>query len=331
MSTLPATMQRVGKAEGVGAIVVESVPVPAPTSRQVLVRTYRSLISRGSEIGGRYRKREAIRPEMMGYSAAGEIVAVGDAVDEVAIGDRVAVVAPHAEYVLGDVDAIGAMAITRIPAGVSYDQAVFHPLSVGAVLWTEIAEIRPDETVVVMGQGLVGNLVLQAASAHAPRRLIAVDAIEARCDLAARFGADAVIDVRHVDPVERVRELTGGEGAHLVMECVGGPAGVRSFGQAVEMTRPMGRIHLIGLYQEQPLPLDGSAIQRRKIIGGYYTDLNATWRPAADEAMTRLASGHLRVEPLITHRFPPSRAAEAFALLHDRPDEALGVIFTWDP
>ena len=48
---------------------------------------------------------------MMGYSAAGEIVAVGDAVDEVAIGDRVAVVAPHAEYVLGDVDAIGAMAI----------------------------------------------------------------------------------------------------------------------------------------------------------------------------------------------------------------------------
>lgn len=329
MTVLPTSMQRIAKADGIGNIVMETVPVPEPGSRQVLVRTHKSLISRGSEIGGRYRKQEAVRPDMIGYSAAGEIIAAGHDVSEYAPGDRVAVVAPHAQYVIGDVDAIGGMAVTPIPDDVTFDQAVFHPLAVGAVLWTEIAEIASGETVVVMGQGLVGNLVLQAARAHSPRQLVAVDAMDSRCDAARRFGADVAINAAREDPVSRVRELTDGEGAHLVMECVGGPAGVHSFSQSVVMTRRLGRVHLIGLYHEQPLPLDSGAIQQRKIIGGYFTDLEHTWRPAAADAMRRLATRALEVHPLITHRFQPDEASHAFAMLHDRDEDAFGVVFEW--
>lgn len=329
MTDLPTSMLRLAKTEGVGNVVVETVPVPAPGPGQVLIRTHRTLISRGSEIGGRYRRQEAIRPEAMGYSAAGEVVAVGSGVSEYTPGDRVAAVAPHAEYVLGDVDSIGAMAVTPMPDGVTFDRAVFHPLSIGAVLWTEIAEIRPDDTVVVMGQGLVGNLVLQAARAYAPRQLVAVDAIASRCELARRFGADTAINAAREDPVARVRELTGGNGAHVVLECVGGPAGVRSFTQSVEMSRKLGRIHLIGLYHEEPLPVDSGAIQQRKIVGGYYIDMDTAWRPAATEAMRRLATRELDVEPLISHRFRPTEASSAFAMLHDRSEEAFGVVFDW--
>lgn len=330
MSELPGSMQRIVKRAGVGNIELENAPVPAPGPRQVLVRTHRTLISRGSEIGGRYRRREQVPAGTMGYSAAGDVVEVGRGVTEYRPGDRVAVVGPHAGYLLGDVDAIGAMAVTPMPDDVSYDQAVFHPLAVGAVLWTRIAAIRPGETVVVSGQGLVGNLVLQAARRFRPRQLIAVDTVAERCDLALRFGAGATVNASQENPVTRVRELTGGEGADLVMECVGGPAGVRSFAASVAMTRRLGRIHLIGLYHEQPLPLDSTAIQQRQIIGGYFADLDTEWRPAATDAMHMLARRDLDIEPLLTHRFAPADAREAFAMLHDRPSEALGVVFTWE-
>ena len=323
-------MRRIVKDVGVGNFRLEEAPVPTPGPRQVLIRNHRTLISRGSEIGGRYRQHDPVDPAAIGYSAAGEIVATGRDVTEHVPGQRVAVLAPHAEYVIGDLDAIAAMAVTPMPDDVSFEQAVFHPLSIGAVLWTQIAGIQPEETVVVTGQGLVGNLVLQAAQSHQPAMVIAVDAMESRCATAARFGADVVINVREEDPVARVRELTSGEGAHVVMECVGGPAGVHSFPQAVEMTRRMGRIHLISLFHEQPLPLDSRAVQQRKIIGGYYTDLETTWRPAADEAMRKIAAGDFEVDSLVTHRFAPSDASAAFALLHDRPAEAFGVLFDWE-
>lgn len=329
MSTIPSQMRRIAKGAGTGNIYVEEVSVPAPGPRQVLIHTQRTLISRGSEIGGRYRKGDAIRPDMIGYSAAGKVAAVGRDVTEYAVGQRVAAVAPHAEYVIGDVDAIAAMAVTPIPDHVSFEQAVFHPLAVGAVLWTQISKAKTGESVVVMGQGLVGSLVLQALKEYQPDKLIAVDAIESRCERAKQLGADVVINARSEDPVARVRRLTDGEGAHLVMECVGGPPGTHSFPLALEMTRRLGRLHLISLYHEQPLLLDSSAMQQRTIVGGYFVDLQTAWRPAATKAMEKLSNRDLEVDALITHRFPPSEARSAFTMLHDRVSDAFGVVFEW--
>src|SRR3546814_10843104 len=63
------------------------------------------------------------------------------------------------------------------------------------------------------------------------------------------------------------------------------------------------------------------AIQSKLLIGGYFTDLQAAWRPAADAAMAGIASGDFRVDDLISHRFPFTEAKEAFDLLHDRSEE----------
>jgi threonine dehydrogenase-like Zn-dependent dehydrogenase len=323
-------MRQVQKPEGFGNIQLGLAPTPVPGSRQVLVRNRRSLISRGSEIGRRYRLDSAVDPGIIGYSSAGEVAAVGSDVDPALIGTRVSVVAPHAEYVIGNLDGVNALATTPIPDGVSYEQAAFSPLVSAGIIWSEIADPKPHETVVVMGLGLVGNLVLQAAKEHHPERLIGVDAIDARCELAEAVGADLTINVRDADPVERVKELTGGAGAHLVMECVGGPAGVKSFPQAVAMTRRLGRIHLISLYHEQPLPLDSGAIQQRMLIGGYFIDLDQSLAPYREEGMQRLLDGRVDVDRLITHTFKPEQAKDAFDLLHDRLAEAMGVIFDWD-
>jgi threonine dehydrogenase-like Zn-dependent dehydrogenase len=321
-------MRRVAKLEGIGNIVVEEAPAPTIGPRQVLVRNHRTLISRGSEIGRRYLDPHGVDPAIMGYSAAGVVEAVGDAVGEFAMGQRVAVVAPHAEYVVGDLAREDGSWVIGIPDDVSFDAATFHPLATGAVTWAKIAGVRPGDRVAILGQGLVGNLVLQAIRAYEPGLIVAIDALAMRCALASRLGANHSINAATEDPVRTVLELTDGEGADVVIHCVGGKAGVGAFAQAQEMCRPFGRIHLIGLYHGEPLPLDSSKIQRRLLIGGYYSE--EPRGPFAERAMAAIRDGRIQVAPLITHHYPFTEAKEAFDLLYERLGEALGVILTWD-
>jgi L-iditol 2-dehydrogenase len=321
------TMRRVAKGEGIGNILIEEAPVPAIGSRQVLVRNRRTLISRGSEIGRRYLDPHAVDAAIMGYSSAGTVVAVADDVPEFVVGQRVAVAAPHAEYVVGDLRGDDARVIA-IPDDISFEAATFHPLAVGAVMWAKIAGVRPGDTVAILGQGLVGNLVMQALRPYQPGRIIAIDALPLRCALARQLGADDVINAAEQDPVRATLDLIGGKGADVVIDCVGGKAGLRSFAQTLDICRPLGRIHLIALYHGEPLPLDSSKIQRKQLIGGYFTDEPRP--PFAAEAMSAIGSGQLQVAPLMTHTFPFTEAKAAFDLLYEHSDEALGVLFTWD-
>ena len=91
-------MWRTAKHEGVGNVVMEQVPIPEPGDNEVVARTQVSLISRGSEMGGRYLREGLVDPQRMGYSTTGVIHRVGAGVSEFAAGDRVVVTAPHAEY-----------------------------------------------------------------------------------------------------------------------------------------------------------------------------------------------------------------------------------------
>lgn len=321
-------MYRVVKHEGIGNIAIEEAPTPTLGPRQILIRNHRTLISRGSEIGRRYLDPHALDPAIMGYSAAGVVEAVGAGVSEFTIGQRVAAVAPHAELVVADLEIEEGSRVVAIPDNVSFDAATFQPLTTGALWWAKIAGIQPGETVVILGQGLVGNLILQASRAYHPGRAIAIDALESRCTLAQRFGADPAINATVDDPVAAVREITAGQGADLVIDCVGGKAGVAAFAQALDLCRAGGRIHLIALYHGEALPLDSSNIQRKLLIGGYYT--TEPRAPFAQRAMAEIADGTIHVAPLITHHIPFHAAKDAFDLLYQRPGDAFGVILTWD-
>ncbi|HIB92554.1 TPA: hypothetical protein EYO57_36165, partial [Candidatus Poribacteria bacterium] len=91
-------MIRVIKAEGFGNIQLEDVPVPEIDSQQVLIKTYVTLISRGSELFRRYILEEAVPHSMMGYSLAGVVEKIGADVTDYRVGQKVMAVAPHAEY-----------------------------------------------------------------------------------------------------------------------------------------------------------------------------------------------------------------------------------------
>ena len=78
---------------------------------------------------------------------------------------------------------------------------------------------------VIQGQGRVGSLCMQAAKAQGVDRVIGIDALPLRCELARELGIDAVIDASAEDPIAKVLELTDGQGAEIVVEAVGGRAG----------------------------------------------------------------------------------------------------------
>ncbi len=324
-------MKRVIKPEGQFNIAIEEVPIPEPGPGEVRIKAVRSLISRGSEIGARYTREHAVSPDIMGYSLAGVIDALGEGVDCWSVGDRVVALAPHAEYVVCPAVLSSPQDQPRVVAllpGVEFDVAPFWPLASGAVAWVDIEQIEPNHTVVILGQGLVGSLMLQVAKHNGKGRIMAVDAVASRCALAEELGADVVVNAAQEDPVNAVRELTKGAGADIVVYAVGGPPGISVFDQALDMLAVGGLLHLIGLYEDAPLPLSSGKIQRRKILGGYYGQ--SIGSGTAFRAMKLLQSDVIQTERMTTHRFSFTEAAQAFDLLYNNMGEALGVLLVWE-
>ena len=248
-------MRQVVKPVGATSVEVAEVPIPEPGAGQVRIKAMRSLISRGSETGrltigpddDRYSREEAAgRPKELGYSLAGVVDALGAGVSGHWLGQRVVAREPHADYVVVSPAATphDRPDVFPIPDGVSYETAAYWTLTAGAATWVEIEAVQPKDAVVILGQGLVGSLILQVhkAAGHGP--IVAVDALELRCDLASRLGADVVVDAAREDPVEAVRSITAGVGADVVVYAVGGAGGGTAFAQALDMLAVGGLLHL---------------------------------------------------------------------------------------
>ena len=321
-----AKMKRLVKLEGGRNVAMAEADIPMPGPTEALVKVKRSLISRGSELFRRYVMEEAVPPDMMGYSDAGEIVGVGAEVEGVEPGQRSNLGGPHAEYAVGEP--------FIIPDEMDYETATFIGLSTSALRWARRTPIEPGDDVVVLGQGIVGNLYSQAVRERQPGRVITVDALDLRCRVSRECGADVVIDVSEKDSVEAVMELTNGEGSNVVVDCVGSNAGIKSFEQAQRMVKSDGVIHLIARYQGSMKPGDGlvtldtSLIRETMIIGGLGAEDSR--RDARKDAAQALLDGRINARPLITHRLPGMQADEAYHFLYEKPDEALAVVLEWD-
>jgi threonine dehydrogenase-like Zn-dependent dehydrogenase len=320
-------MKQLEKLEGFGNVEMVEVDRPEPGAGQLLVKVDRSLISRGSELFRRYVLEEAVSPDIMGYSDAGEIIEVGSGTDGFVVGQRVMVNAPHAQYVLANTSGRRKLAFA-LPDDISYEMATFLPLTTSSVMWMRSSPIEAGQTAVILGQGIVGCLCAQIIRERNPGRVIVIDAQTLRCEIAGKLGPDEVINVSETDSVDEVKRLTDGKGADLVVECVGGNAGIQSFEQAQKMLAPTGTIHLIAKYQGGPLPLLGDGFMNKQLIAGMRID-QPRERCIADAA-EMLIDGRVRIFDLITHRLPWEQTPEAYHMLYEKPGEALGVILEWD-
>lgn len=208
-------------------------------------------------------------------------------------------------------------ALRVLPDEVSDEAAVF----LADVLPTGFASVvrggvSAGDTVVVVGCGPVG-LVALLLSASLAGRLIAVDGVPARRELAARLGAEAIAPEA---AAAVVAETTDGLGADVVIEAAGSPGGLDA---SLRLARGRGMVSVVGAHFEPDYPLDNALMFERELTVRF-----SIGDPTADGdvLLARLASGEVDPTPIVTHRLPLSDAAEAYRLFDSR--EATKVVLS---
>jgi 2-desacetyl-2-hydroxyethyl bacteriochlorophyllide A dehydrogenase len=320
-------------------VETHTVPVVSPGHGKLLIETRSSVISTGTEciaLSGNFAPgthwHDWVKyPFQTGYLNAGIVVEVGEGVEGFAVGDRVASRSNHHQYVLAD-----ANRSIKIPEGVSEEDAAWFGLACIVQIGVRRAQHEMGDSVVIVGAGLLGQLTVQYAKLSGAREIIVVDTAQARLDMAAAHGATRTLAMPVQDVKEIVLEATDGRGADVVYDITGHPA---VFAPALGLVRRFGKLLLLGdagRPEEQRLTSD--VITRGvQILGShdgyppahqnehlYWTHMNM-----ARLFFTYLQRGQMNVSDLVTHRYSPAQAPEAYEMLLTDRSKAMGVIFDW--
>ncbi len=267
--------------------------------------------------------RKLDEPMPLGYCAAGEVIGVGAGVVGFALGDRVACNGPHAEVV-----SVPANLVAKVPASVSDEAAAFTVIGAIGLQGIRLAKPELGETFVVIGLGLIGQITAQLLRAHGCR-VIGFDFDGAKVDLARSFGIEAVRAGGELDPVTWVQSQTGGAGADAVL-ITASTSSNDVIRQSAQMSRKRGRIVLVGVvgldlsradFYEKELTFQVSCSYGPGRYDDAYEEKGVDYPLAFvrwtenrnfQAVLAAMASGALKVEPLITKRVPLARFAEIY-------------------
>jgi predicted dehydrogenase/threonine dehydrogenase-like Zn-dependent dehydrogenase len=365
-----------------GETIVADVPAPKAGHGEVLVRVHASLISAGTEktaidfaesnlIQKAMSRPDLVRQAMdkarregvlstldtvrnrldsdlaLGYSNAGTVIAVGNNITEFKVGDRVACAgagyASHAEIVRVPRNLVAL--IPQGPRELSFEEAAFTTVGAIAVQGFRLAEPQLGETIVVIGLGLIGLVLVQIVKA-AGCDVIGMDVNAERCRLAEELGCRATAQTQ-----EQLQSLvvasTGAHGADSVIIT----AATKSSGPvalAGEIARPRGHVVVVGAvglelprkpYYDKELVFrvscsygPGRYDPEYEEKGHDYPIGFARWTENRNmQSVLRLiADGQLNVQRLITHRFPIEHASKGYELISGKTGEPfLGVVIEY--
>ena len=318
-------------------VVVRDVTCPDPGPGDVVVRITHSWISNGTE--GSYLRGErsdgdtpfregdpAPFPVVAGYQKIGVVEAVGDDVDDLAIGETVfatigMVEGMHHDYA-GHVSpsVCPRQEVFKLPDGV-------EPLAFAGLVLAQVGynggmrpPVESGDVAVVVGDGMVGQWTAQTLSSRGAE-VVLVGRHDDRLALFAEWPRAHTINAKTDDWVDRVRAQFPG-GVHVGVDTVGSLAVMDDL-QAV--ARRFGHLVSAGFYG----PDDRLALQPPR-----YKELSihlvSGWtRERLEATLDAVADGTLETLPLITHHFPVARAAEAWDLIESKREPVLGVILDW--
>lgn len=314
---------------------------PDPGFGQITVKV-RAVGICGSDLhwylDGRIGENMAVYPRVPGHEPAGEVVAVGQGVDNFAVGDRV-VVEPnltcgHCEFCLrgehnncihcvflGGRQADGmlreyvtlpAVNATRFPKAFDYGKATLaEPLAV-IMHMLQLMEIHMGDTVCVTGSGPIGMLAAATAKAAGASRVFIADKLAYRLKIARQMGADVTIDTTSEKLIDGVLDSTRGRGVDKVIECAGSPETVNA---AIRMARPGGTVMLIGLMSELYPKIDVHTAMNKELR--LQTLKRSNHR--SQEALDLISSGRLPMA-LLTHFLPLEQTPKAFDMMEHYTD-----------
>ncbi|WP_435243090.1 bi-domain-containing oxidoreductase [Streptomyces cucumeris] len=362
-----------------GELALLDVPVPGCKPDGVLVRTAFSLISTGTELmkvseaGMSMLGKARSRPDQvakvmqsvatngvpatyrkvmgkldsytpLGYSLCGVVEQVGAGIDDVKAGDLVAC-AGNEHALHAELNWVPKNLYTPVPDGLAQRHAAFG--TVGSIAMQGVRQGEPQlgEVALVIGLGLIGQLVVQLLTASGVR-VVGVDPDPARCELAARLGAVACGDPESAAVEASVAELTGGHGVDQVYLAAGGSSN-QPVELAARLSRDRGRVVDIGkcsldlpwnAYYEKELDVrfsrsygPGRYDPEYELQGRDYPIGYVRWTERRNLAcfLDLMARGRVDVEPLISHIADFDDAVETYRSLQDGDLKAVAVLFRY--
>ncbi|MDX9979092.1 MAG: zinc-binding alcohol dehydrogenase [Lentisphaeria bacterium] len=319
-----------------GQAAVEEFDIPAPTPDTVLLETECSVLSAGTEKAWLLAKPNTSGqfPQYPGYSAAGRVLDVGANVKEFHPGDRVvAYHSAHASHTVKHPRDLVRIEDAAVPA----NEAAFTIIAAMSLQGVRKARIELGETVLVMGQGLLGLFATQLARLSGGLPTIALDLDEKRRRLAIELGADHALSPQAGDFTETFRALTGGKGANAVIEVTGVAAAMNL---ALECAAGQGRIVALGCSREKADGVD--FYQQVHKPGVAIIGAHNFVRPAHDSSpghwtmrddlralLRMIAAGRLHVRPMISEQVSPEQAPAIYRRLVETDCPPLGIVFGW--
>jgi 2-desacetyl-2-hydroxyethyl bacteriochlorophyllide A dehydrogenase len=322
-------------------LALRSESIGPPKAGEVLVKALYSGISAGTELlvykgeapEGLYPTLPSVfgsfaYPIKYGYALVGEVLEVGPGVKCLKPGMRVFVHHPHqGAFLVEEAQAY------PLPEGLEPRLGVFAANAETALngLWD--ANLLLGETLVVLGLGVVGLLVVGLAKMAGAQKVFGLDPIGARREAASLLGADAAFGPDEAGLAALGHALSE-EGADLVIEASGKPSTLNT---ALSLAGVEGRVVVLSWYGRRAasLHLGGSFHKNRLSLKGSQVSflppfLSRRWDKARRIQLALTLVERLGLSFLITHAFPLSRAKAAFSLLDKRPYEALQVVFAYD-
>jgi threonine dehydrogenase-like Zn-dependent dehydrogenase len=338
----------------IGEVGFVDKPVPRPGPNDAVVETTRALIctSDSHTVAGGIGPREDLT---LGHEAVGVVAEVGSEVRSVRPGDRVVTGAITPDW--GDPAAQAGYAsqsgaplggwkfsntkdgvfaeyfhvneadanLAKIPDAVPDEAAVYcsDMLSTG-FMGAENGRIPIGGTVAVLAQGPVGLMATAGARLRGAGLVIGVESVERRQQLAREYGADEIVDFSKVDVVERVRELTGGQGVDTAIEALGAD---ETFQVAVKITKPGGTISNVGYFG------DGEHVRIPRVDWGVgmagktiATGLCPGGRLRMERLLRLLESRRVDPTRMTTHQFGFDEMERAFEVADQKLDGVVKVL-----
>jgi len=346
---------------GPDELFLRDKPTPVPARAEVLVRidavaicaTDLEIIHSGSpaSIQGGLPFNKNFTP---GHEYMGTIAALGPSVDEYKIGERVSVEihagcgqckrcrqgmytsclnygkpekghrangfttdGGFAEYAINHINTLA-----RVPDTMSDAEATLV-VTAGTSMYalTELGGLVAGESVVVIGPGPIGLLAVAVAKALGASPVILTGTRPKRLAIGKELGADRTINIAEENPVEIVRQLTGGIGADYVIECAGT---METVDQAIHMTNRGGKLCLAA-FPHEPVTTDLAHLVRNNI---YVYGIRGEGRSATHRAMELMAEKRFDATKIHTHTFPLADLPTALRYARERVDDAIKVVVT---
>ncbi len=321
---------------------IAAVPEPKLTPETALVRTRccSLLMENVAEyIGTDPRLHEKSHLYYQGYpyvmdgEVVAEVTAVGERVEGLVVGDRVASYTKYNEW-----HAVRPGDWIKLAPEVSDEAAVSLPFSATALQCTRRAQIGLGDNVVVLGQGPMGLLVTGWVALSGAGQVIVADRHARRLEVARQMGATTTLTAGEVDVAAAVRDLTGGAGADIVIDAGNTP---RTFALALELAREKGRVVVLS-FHTQPILIEDITrdfyhkeldVLATRATGPSNAHRSPQVRWTSGENLRLgerfMAQGRLHPERLISGRLKLSEIAAGLRQVETEPERVVKLLVEW--